>query len=472
MVLRITQNILLNNALRDITRNALSLNEYREKLSTGKELNRPSDDPAAFLRILPLRNDIESVKRYQQNAILARDILNTSSSGFQDAADIMAEARKLAVQGANGTLSQSDRDTLASQVNQLLKQMVGIANSRLGDRYLFGGAKTSTQAFTLTDNENATFVKYNGDDQGVSLSVAPGVEVAVHTPGDKLFMKTNRSGLTFTGNTGVKGGTGASSGRGQAFLEISHTGFSNLPTGVSAGSTASTALGNLSYTITMGPPNTITVGGGTAVTFDASSSDLEIKTSNGDSVYLDMSAYAGSSTSGTLTSNGRMTWDGGGTYTSIDFSSTNLHVKNDTKGEILAVDATGILRTGKEMVSFEGTYDAFNSLIALRDLLQNKGGLTSGDQAKQLTALIGELDKVGELVLESLRDLGARSANLDTTKDRMGRLELSMDEALSRDEDVDLSAVILKMTQRDTSYQASLAVGARVISTSLLDFLR
>jgi flagellar hook-associated protein 3 FlgL len=472
MVLRITQNILLNNALRDISRNALSLNEYREKLSTGKDLNRPSDDPAAFLRILPLRNDIESVKRFQQNAILSRDILNTGSSGFQDASDIMSEARKLAVQGANGTLSQTDRDTLASQVNQLLKQMVGIANSRLGDRYLFGGAKTSTQAFTLTDNDKATFVTYNGDDQGVSLSIAPGVEVEIHTPGDKLFMKTNRSGLKFTGNTGVKSGTGSSSGRGQAFLDISQTGFTNLPTGISAGSSSSTALGNLSYTITMGPPNTIAIAGGTPVTFDSSSTNLQIQSAKGDSIYLNMSAYSGASTTGTLTSNGRMTWDGGGTYTNIDFTSTNLHVKNDTNGEILAIDATGILRTGKEMISFEGTYDAFNSLVALRDLLQNKGKLSSGDQAKQLTSLIGEIDKVGELVLESLRDLGARSANLDTTKDRMGRLELSMDEALSRDEDVDLSEVILRMTQRDTSYQASLAVGARVISTSLLDFLR
>ncbi len=472
MSLRITQNILLNNALRDISRNALSLNEYREKLSTGKDINRPSDDPAAFLRILPLRNDIESVKRFQQNAVLSRDILNTGASGFQDAADIMSEARKLTVQGANGSLSQTDRDTLASQVNQLLKQMVGIANSRLGDRYLFGGAKTSSQAFTLTDNDKATFVKYNGDDQGVSLSIAPGVDVEIHTPGDQLFMKTNRSGLKFTGNTGVKGGTGSSSGRGQAFLKISHTGFSSLPSGISAGSTTSTALGNLSYTITMGPPNTIAVGGGTAVTFDNTSSDLQIQTSAGDSIYLDMSAYSGASTSGTLTSNGRMTWDGGGTYTNIDFTSTNLHVKNDTKGEILAVDATSIARTGTEMVSFQGTYDAFNSLIALRDLLQNKGGLSSGDQAKQLTALIGEIDNVSELVLESLRNLGAKSANLDTTKDRMGRLELSMDAALSRDEDVDLSEVILRMTQRDTSYQASLQVGARVISTSLLDFLR
>ncbi len=472
MVLRITQNILLNNALRDISRNAISLNEYREKLSTGKELNRPSDDPAAFLRILPLRNDIESVKRFQQNAVLSRDILNTASSGFQDAADIMSEARKIAVQGANGTLSQTDRDTLASQVNQLLKQMVGIANSKLGDRYLFSGAKTSTQAFTLTDNEKATFVKYNGANQGVSLSIAPGLEVEVHTPGDQLFMKANRSGIQFTGNTGVKAGTGASSGRGQAFLRISQTGFSNLPTGISAGSSETTALGNLAYTISMGPPNTISVGGGTPVTFDNTSTDLQIQTSAGDSVFLDLSAYTGASVSGTLTSEGKMTWDGGGTYTNIDFSSTNLHVKNDTKGEILAVDATSIVRTGTEMISFKGTYDAFNSLVALRDLLQNKGGLSGGEQAKQLTALIGEIDKVGELVLESLRNIGAKSANLDTTKDRMGRLELSMDAALSRDEDVDLSEVILKMTQRDTSYQASLQVGARVISTSLLDFLR
>ncbi len=472
MDIRITQNILLNNAIRDITRNSVRLNLYREQLSTGRRVNRPSDDPSAFLRIIPLTNEIAGVQRLQKNAVLAKDMLNTASSAFLDASEIMAEARKIAVQGANGTLSASDRRTLASSTDQLLKQMVGLANSRLGDRYLFAGTATSILPFELKNGKGGTSVSYKGNDDSVNVEVAPGVETAITSSGKALFMKHSRTQTTFSGSTGAKAGSGTDSGKGQRILLVEHTGFSGLPSGISAGSSSTTALGNLSFTITTGGMNTISIGGGPPVVFDSSSTDLQIPTGNGGVVYLNMSTYTGGSAAGTFTSTGRMSWDGGQSYTAIDFSSSNQQLVHADTGEVLNVDSTGIVKTGKDLVTFGGTFDPFNVLIALRDLLENDAGLPVDEQQKRLTSLIGEIEAVTEHVLEGLRDLGARSAHLDLTESRMSRLELSMQESLSRDQDIDLSEVILKMTQRDTSYQASLAVGAKVITTSLLDFLR
>ncbi len=473
MVLRITQNILLNNAIRDITRNAVRLNLFRQQLSTGRRVNQPSDDPATFLRIIPLTNEIASVRRFQENAVLAKDLLNTASSAFQDASAIMAEARKIAVQGANGTLNDSDRQTLASSTDQLLRQMLGLANSRLGDRYLFSGTRTSVQPFVLTEGTGGTFVTYNGNGDQVKVEVAPGVETAVTSSGETLFMKHQRGPTVFSGKTGAAPGTGTDSGKGQAILVVEHTGFSNLPTGVLAGSGTTTALGDRNYTITVsGSTKTISIDGGPPVPFDATSTNLEIPTGDGGVVYLDMSGYSGGTASGVLRSEARMSWDGGQNWTAVDFSATNQQLVHTDSGDVLNVDSTGIKLAGKDLITFKGTFDPFNVLVALRDLLLNKPGLPPAEQQKRLTALIGELESVSELVLEGLRDLGARSAHLDLTENRMARLELSMQESLSRDQDIDISEVILKMTQRDTAYQASLAVGARVIGTSLLDFLR
>lgn len=470
MAFRVTQTILTTQTLNNITRNARRLNQLRERLSTGSRINRPSDDPTTFLRILPLKNNIADLVRFQDNSVLASDIVNTSSAAFEDAVSLMSQAKEIAITGANGTLNHEDRATLAAQVDGILQQMVSISNSKLGDRFLFSGTSTSTAPFVKTETKSGTLVTYVGNASPVTVDIAPGTSAEISSSGKKLFMNTSRSSTTFTGRTGAATGSGTDSGRGMAVLSVEHTGFTGLPANVSAGSTASTAVGSMTYNITT-PPNMISVNGGPAVSFDATSTDLAITTGSGDTVYLDMSAYVGGPLSGTFTSDARMSYDGGQTYVTVDFLSSNQVVKNADTGSILNVDSTAIVRTGKEQVAFGGTFDAFNVLSALRDLLQNDLSLDEAQVPARITALIGELDSVSDNMLEGLRVLGARGANLDLTRNRMSRLELTMQDALSRDQDIDLSRVILQMSQADVAYQASLGAGARVITPTLLNFL-
>ncbi len=472
MGLRVTHGILMRNALVGITTNALRLNGYREQLSTGLRINRPSDDPTTFLRILPLKNDIESVRRFEENALIARDILTTGSAAFEDATSLMSEAKRIAVQGANGSLNASDRKTLGASVQQMLTQLVSISNSRLGDRYLFGGSSTSQPPFTLTDDANATFVTYEGNTSEVGIEIAPGQEVVISQSGRDFFLSTKRGDTRITGSTGAAPGTGTDSGKGRARLDVEHTGFSGLPAGISAGATASVALGGHAFAVTASP-STISIGGGPAVPFDATSTNLRVPVGapDGDPVYLDLSGYTGGATTGSLTSTARMSWDAGQTWTDVDFTQKNQQLGHASTGRVLNVNATGITRAGSDEVVFAGTFDPFHALIALRDLLNNKENLSQEEVGKKITEMIGELDSAADQVLEGLRDLGARSAQLDLTRNRMSTLELTLQQSLSRDSDIDIAETVLRMTQTDTAYQASLAVGARVISQTLLDYL-
>ncbi len=462
----------MNWAQRDIRSNALNLHVFREQLSTGKRINRPSDDPASFLRILPLEKDVADIQRYIENTEIADETFTTASASLEEVSSLMAEAKRIAVQGANGTLSKSDRANLGAAVDQILRQIVGIANSKLGDRFLFSGTATSSQPFELVEEGGNTFVRYRGTDDEVSIEVAPGTETILTSSGRRHFMPRARGETLYLGKSGLSAGTGSDSGTGRGRILLEHTALSGLPAGMAVGSGATTALGDLAYEVTTGPPQTIRVGGGAPTNFDNTSSNLEVKTANGHSVFLDMSAWTPATLTGTLRSDGRMTFDEGQTWTNIDFASTNQQLTHALSGEVVNVSSVGIVGAGMTDVRFQGTFDPFNSLTALRDLLGDKDGLGATVTTQRITELISDIDAAAEIVLESLRDVGARGAQMQLTKARMNSLEVTLLESLSREQDVDLAETILRMTQADTSYQASLQVGSRVIQRTLLDYIR
>jgi len=76
--------------------------------------------------------------------------------------------------------------------------------------------------------------------------------------------------------------------------------------------------------------------------------------------------------------------DGGATSVPINFSSNQV-VTNGTTGAVTNVDSTNIRSTGTDNLNYTGTFDAFQSLIALRDDLRNTRGLSSADQAQALS---------------------------------------------------------------------------------------
>ena len=85
---------------------------------------------------------------------------------------------------------------------------------------------------------------------------------------------------------------------------------------------------------------------------------------------------------------------------------------------------------------------------------------------------MGELDNCHDQVLNSLRELGSRSEKLDLVNTRLINMEVSLQDAMGEVRDIDLAETIMEMSQQETLFQTSLAVGSRVIQGSLLDYLR
>jgi len=475
MSFRITQGLLYSQALRNVQNSLLRYTQLQQEVATGRRINRPSDDPAAALQILPLRNDLRGLDQMVDNVALARETLNTSASSLEDASALMQRVRELTTQAANGTLSAGDRESIAAEIDQLLSQLVGIGNSRRGDRFLFGGTQTGTAPFEIVTDAGGSRVRYNGNHQNVSVEIAPGVTTALNIPGDGIFQQRARGATTFTpalggAPTGAAPAGGGDTGIGFGSLAVTFAGLgSDAPSTVTAGNGPTTALGPLTFEFTT-PPDGLSVDGGTKVTIPVT--DGTFTTADGRTITLTVTGMPAVLT-GTFTSQANLSVDGGQTNTLVtDFTSPSVAVRNSYDGTVLNVDVQNVARTGTEDVKWNGTFDAFTTLIALRDVMRNEDGLPDQVARDRVAEMLNEVTAAHDAVLDGLRELGFRSSSMDVIGNRVEGLRVARTESLSLLQDTDIAEAILDLQRQDLSYSAALQVGSRVMQTTLQSFLR
>ncbi len=156
-----------------------------EKVSSGKRVNRPSDDPVDAGKVLDYRTLLGALEQYKRNVDRGVSLLRYTESALENAGTVLTEAKTLAEQMATGTYNETQRKALAVQAEQLFRQMLQAANTQIAGRHIFSGFKTDTQPFVADDDLNVT---YQGDDNQIRLAIQQNSSVAVNITGQAAFM--------------------------------------------------------------------------------------------------------------------------------------------------------------------------------------------------------------------------------------------------------------------------------------------
>jgi flagellar hook-associated protein 3 FlgL len=180
---RVTQSMMTERSLGNLQGSLTRLAGIQERLSTGRVINRPSDDPASAATAMRLRVGLAEQQQYARNAEDGLGWLNTIDSSLQGAGDQLRRARDLALQGVNGTTSAAGREALAAEVDQIRSGLLATANTTYLGRPVFGGTTAGTVAFGAT----AGVATYAGDGNPVNRTVADGVAVDVQLDGRQAF---------------------------------------------------------------------------------------------------------------------------------------------------------------------------------------------------------------------------------------------------------------------------------------------
>lgn len=143
--MRITNKIMQNNNLANINTNKLLQDKLSTQMSTGKKINRPSDDPVVAIRALRLRANVTEVTQYySRNIPDAESWLNVTEEAVKNLASIVTEMQKQCTKGSNGDIKSSDRLIVIEQLKALANEVYSTADADYAGRYVFTGYRTDT----------------------------------------------------------------------------------------------------------------------------------------------------------------------------------------------------------------------------------------------------------------------------------------------------------------------------------------
>ena len=125
----VQHNVSAMNANNAMSKNVAGLKKQTEKLSTGYNINRAADNAAGLAISEKMRSQIRGLTQATSNANDAISLIQTAEGGLQETEDIMQRMRELAVQSANGTYTDEDREQIQYEVDALKSEVDRIAGS-------------------------------------------------------------------------------------------------------------------------------------------------------------------------------------------------------------------------------------------------------------------------------------------------------------------------------------------------------
>ncbi|MEX1058198.1 MAG: flagellar hook-associated protein FlgL, partial [Natronospirillum sp.] len=137
---RISSYQLNLSSLNNILRNQAAVAKSEERVSSGKRVLTPADDPAASARILQLDQDIELTAQYSRNIDAATGRLELQEGTMQGIETVMQRVRELTVAAGNGTTTQTDRKAYAAEMSVRLDELLNLMNTKdATGEFLFSG---------------------------------------------------------------------------------------------------------------------------------------------------------------------------------------------------------------------------------------------------------------------------------------------------------------------------------------------
>ncbi len=190
MVMKVSTSMFFDNASKQLGSIQSSLAKTQTQLSTGKQINRPSDAPDKSSLITRLQSEMTRQASYQGNLNAVNVRLQAEETALRNTSNVMYRFKELAVQAANDTLSTADRNTLSFEMIQLREQILSMANSQDSNgNYLFAGSRVAQQPF----GEDAKGrVVYQGDQSRMLVPVGDNRQMNLNIPGSDVFVRLVR----------------------------------------------------------------------------------------------------------------------------------------------------------------------------------------------------------------------------------------------------------------------------------------
>jgi flagellar hook-associated protein 3 FlgL len=172
--MRLSTNYQFDRMQSSVQRSGQAYFDAQYKVTTGKRMNRLSDDPAAIEPLVSMRSLKASMDQYNSNLKVASNTFAASENAFSEVATILNRANQLAISGGTATASSTQRQAMADEIKSLRERIISLGNTKAasGD-YIFSGTNLDVKPF----QDNGTVVTFQGDTMNRFIESGPGERI-------------------------------------------------------------------------------------------------------------------------------------------------------------------------------------------------------------------------------------------------------------------------------------------------------
>jgi flagellar hook-associated protein 3 FlgL len=206
------------------------MEQAQNQLSSGKKLNTVSDDPDQISALLAARASLENTKQINNNLGRVQTEVNAAEKALQQASKAFERARVLGAQGASSNATADSRSTLATEIDTILDQLVGITRTTVEGRYIFSGDQDQTAPYSLDLSLTSPVSAYLGGATNTREIQHPnGSRFTVGRTAREIFESSTASENVFANLTALRNALRDNDEAGiRAALDTAHTSGAHL----------------------------------------------------------------------------------------------------------------------------------------------------------------------------------------------------------------------------------------------------
>ncbi len=183
--MRISNNMINNTVVFNMQRSLSRFLKLQTSMSSGRRINKPSDDPIGIQRDLGYRTELAKNTQYRANIEQAQSWMQSYDSILGDSKDLVSSAKEIAVAMANGVYDDVTRAGSATEVDSIFDRLMQLSNGELEGRYIFSGHRTTDKSLSAS----ATGVVYRGDQGKIDYQIESSARMTVNLTGSYVFLK-------------------------------------------------------------------------------------------------------------------------------------------------------------------------------------------------------------------------------------------------------------------------------------------
>lgn len=160
---RITNSMLVSNYMNNMQRNLGNMSTLQNQLSSGKNIQRASDNPYAAVRVMQLNTEITANKQYNANITDTSNWLDTTDTALGQANNIMKRIKELMIKAGNGAYGEDEVGAIKDEIVEKVKEFGQVLNTSFDGDFIFGGTKSTSKPVSVDADGNITYVDKDGN---------------------------------------------------------------------------------------------------------------------------------------------------------------------------------------------------------------------------------------------------------------------------------------------------------------------